>query len=432
MNENNIPPVVRLLMEEDWEYLSSFNDFAKKYKKIAREVAIQAQYGYENFDYYDERKPEDRSLVITAGGGLDPFYGRDMCSDPACKVKAAKQIARTLGLYADVITIADPLSYLLADVRKPSIKQIEWLFSQMLVLRELYPLIDAGVIRFWSGKVGLCQKCYQSAQAEIETGAQELIAQIEDLVEVEVVDGHMEIRTTGIIESEITTYYKLTEENIKEIKSGITINQMAQDFVAEQIKSTIRESLFELNYSRRISSVLFSTSRRELYALKRFDRDAPSLSKLDAWEKARSIQLPWVSDLTTTQIIQLRESAEKALPAFRGTFVNHIASPTSTVESVESRIDTLRESAFEVERELKALNVHGENVFRNIAGSLGITISVYGAAAGFVPTEAALGGLMTLLGLVHSSSRHDDQKLSILQSQPGYVLVRAKELLEHA
>ena len=47
-------------------------------------------------------------------------------------------------------------------------------------------------------------------------------------------------------------------------------------------------------------------------------------------------------------------------------------------------------------------------------------------------TEVALGGLMTILGLVHTSGRHDEQKISSIQSQPGYVLVRAKELLEHA
>jgi hypothetical protein len=128
----------------------------------------------------------------------------------------------------------------------------------------------------------------------------------------------------------------------------------------------------------------------------------------------------------------LRQEAQHALPAFRGTFVSHVASPNATPSSIEERIEKLRENAFEVERELKALNPAAEAQFRNIAGSLGITISVYGFAASIAPPAIALGGLMTLLGLVHSSARHDQQKLDELKAQPGFVLLAAKQLKEHA
>ncbi|KXS31044.1 MAG: hypothetical protein AWT59_2823, partial [Candidatus Gallionella acididurans] len=188
-------------MDEDWGSLNSFSDFAKKYKRISPEIAAQAEYGYENFEYFEERKPKDHSLVITAGGGLDPFSGRDMCSEPKCRIKSAKEIARTLGLYADVITIADPLSYLLAESKKPTTKQIRWLLNQMLILRELYPLIEAGIIRFWSGRVGICKQCYRNVEIEIEKVADDLSEQLDEYIHVEVIDDHLAISTTGIIES---------------------------------------------------------------------------------------------------------------------------------------------------------------------------------------------------------------------------------------
>lgn len=432
MTDVNTPPAIRVLMEEPWGTFASFSDFERRYKRIAHELATQAEWGYLHHDYYDNAPSKSPGLIVSAAGGLNPFSERDVCSAPACRIKAANDIARTLGLYADVITIPDPISYALIDNKRPTSEHMAWVLSHMLILRELYPLIQAGVIRFWSGYVGLCKDCYKKAEQQIDESTSELTEHLDKYLHVELVGGALAITTTGPIESPFVTYCKLSARDKKRLHSGGSLLDLGKEKAINAIRAGMRESLFELNHSARISSVLFSTSRKALLALKGLDADAPTLSTLALWEKARSIQLPWVNELSIEQVLRLRQEAQQALPAFRGTFVKHVASPNATPSSLEDRIEKLRENAFEVERELKALNPSAENQFRTIAGSLGITISVYGFAAGVAPPALALGGLMTLLGLVHSSARHDQQKLDELKAQPGYVLLAAKQLREHA
>jgi hypothetical protein len=100
--------------------------------------------------------------------------------------------------------------------------------------------------------------------------------------------------------------------------------------------------------------------------------------------------------------------------------------------AVADAIEELRADAAEVEAELKALSPGAEETFRNVAGVLGITIAVYGFVGDALPPGVALGGLMSLLGLLHTSARNDQHKEAQLVSKPAYVLVKAKELLEHA
>lgn len=432
MAEEYLPPVMQVLLDENWGELKSFSDFSKRFRKIAPEISAQAEYGLEHYEYYGTNPNLSSGFVVTASGGLNPFSVRYVCSAPECRIKNAKEFAGTLGLYADVITIPDPLSWAFADNKKPKNKEIFWALKQMLVVRELYPLIEAGVIRFWSGGRGYCADCYKKVNSEIEESADELIDELDRHLHVELIDDVLALRMTGRLETPTNVTYKLRARDKKRLSSGASIHDIAKRIAADDIRSSLRETLIELNYSEKISSVLFSTCRRDLFALKRIDNDAPSISKLAVWEKARSIQLPWVSRLSVEQIVRLREEAADALPAFRGTFASHIASPSSTVSSVEEKIEALRESAFEVERELKSLKLPAEKRFRNIAGSLGISVSVYGFAAGFAAPAVALGGLISLLGLVHASARHDDQKASALKSKPGFVLMKAKEMSEHA
>lgn len=156
------------------------------------------------------------------------------------------------------------------------------------------------------------------------------------------------------------------------------------------------------------------------------------MSNLAVWEKVRSVELPWVNKMSTQQVIRLRNAASKALPGFRETFVRHIATPSASIQSVTNKIDELRAEAADVERELSALNPSSEENFRKISGSLGIIVSVYGFASGFMSPALALGGLMSILGLLHSSARHDEEEKAKLIAKPAYVLVKAKELVEHA
>lgn len=431
-NIDLIPPTIRLLSDNLRE-LDSPIEFARQFKSIAKELSPQAEWTLENHSYFDKDQIIGGEFVITAAGGLNPFSRHDLCSDWRCRIKSTREIVRTLGLYGDVITIPDPFSALmLENFENPTEDQLRWLMTQMLVLKELQPLIDAGIVRFWSGNMSLCSGCADEMYRRIDNGVHELSELLNEHIQVDPYDDHLAIKASGVFDDSLVLGKRLTKDDKEFLTSGGSVHELAKQAYLDVIEEKVRSTLFELSFSQKISAMLMSTSRNELYTLRAFDEKAPALNELAVWEKARSIQLPWVNTLTPEQIVDLKASAEKALPAFRETFLRHIATPGSTIESVSDKILELREQASEVERELMALNPSGEARFRNIAGSLGLTVSVYGFAAGFAPTAVALGGLMSLLGLIHSSSRHDQQKASMLESQPAYLLVKAKEFSEHA
>lgn len=431
-NIDLIPPTIRLL-RDNLQELDNRTEFARQFKTIYKELSPQAEWTIENYDYFDKDSISDGEFVITAAGGLNPFSRHDLCSDRKCRIKSTREIVRTLGLYGDVVTIPDPFSRLMLDkFDNPTDDQLDWLMTQMMVLRELQPLIDAGIVRFWSGGMSLCSGCADEMYRRIDIGVNELSELINEHIQVEVFDDFLVIKASGVFDDSLVSMKKLTKGDRDYLKSGGSVHELARKAYVRIIEEKVRSTLFELSFSQTISAMLMSTSRNELYTLRAFDEKAPSLNELAVWEKARSIQLPWVNTLTPEQIVELKSSAQKALPAFRETFVRHIATPGSTIASASEKILELREKASEVERELMALNPSREARFRNIAGALGLTVSVYGFASGFAPTAVALGGLMSLLGLIHSSSRHDQQKVSMLESQPAYLLVKAKEFSEHA
>jgi hypothetical protein len=86
-----------------------------------------------------------------------------------------------------------------------------------------------------------------------------------------------------------------------------------------------------------------------------------------------------------------------------------------------------------VDSELAALPVARNRQFRNVAAGLGLSLSLVAAVTASTPEAAvgAGGSLLSLLSLLHgneSGTRHD---VARLHARPGYVLLRAKELVEH-
>jgi hypothetical protein len=156
---------------------------------------------------------------------------------------------------------------------------------------------------------------------------------------------------------------------------------------------------------------------------------SPTLKELDKWEQARSIQLPWIKKLSAQEILTLRAEADRALPRLREKVMQIVTSPTANPSDA---IAELRYEALEAEVEINAINQSRGTHFRNVSGILGITMAVYGFAADFIQPATALISLSTLLGLLHTSARKDEQDLARQQSPPGYVLLKARELAQHA
>jgi hypothetical protein len=165
------------------------------------------------------------------------------------------------------------------------------------------------------------------------------------------------------------------------------------------------------------SATLFTTARQQLRVLNAFDRRAPALNRIAAWESTRSIQLPWIERLSVQDVLQLRREAATALPAFRASFVQELVRSDGSVEAAAVAVDRLRSEAISVEQELSEARMSADSLFRNTFGLLGMGLAIYGFASGQALTGAT--GLLSVLGYLHQNNAKHKTAVPLGDAPPG-------------
>jgi hypothetical protein len=340
-------------------------------------------------------------------------------------------MARTLGLYADHVLLPDnPTRHMLLWSGTTADK-IQ-LVSYVLVLRLLEPMIRAGVIRFWAGGMAVCTSCRKKLIPEISAIAEELLAASDFKPVATIKRGTASLDLAPLYGQSVIYSQPLTSAQ-KRGKKGSVSEAIGRQMYLEAAEQDITGAMLDLRFSSEAHASMFSTRREALRALNAFDTEAPALNTVGAWESPRSIELPWVHDLSVEQVLQLRNEAGLALPAFRDSFVRRITTGNSSPLEIASTIAELQSEAAQMRAELDAARPRLERVFRGTYGLLGMGLAVYAAATGNPAVEASTAiGLMSALGYLHGRGRDEHKAREKLVSSPAYVLVKAKELAQHA
>jgi len=426
-SEELIPPAIRVLMAADLVQPGTAH-LEREVKKLAPELVSQAQWTVDNFRYPSSPESAHRRLTAVVSGGLNPFAIRGACQSPACRAQCAERVARTIGLYADVVMVPDNVTRVLALGWTGSDADFEWLVNQWIVVRLLAPMIRVGVVRFWSGALPICAKCAGEFFEIIDDRVADLIGRRK--IQVNVKHGHLVLDMTKLFGTSLVFSKALTRTEKKRLRAGTTPEQLARPLYLEQAALSLKSALLDLKFAGDAGASLFTTDRQQLIALNAFGSKAPALNRISAWENPRSIQLPWLDNLSVSQVLALREEAASALPAFRASFVQEVVRSSGRVRPIADAIAKMRAEAGDVQREISAAAIGPELVFRATYGLLGMGLTLYGLASG--QPAAATAGLLSVLGLLHQSGRKDHQTLAMAKSHPAYVLVKAKELSEHA
>ncbi|MGZ3325191.1 MAG: hypothetical protein ACXU9C_29990, partial [Xanthobacteraceae bacterium] len=90
----------------------------------------------------------------------------------------------------------------------------------------------------------------------------------------------------------------------------------------------------------------------------------------------------------------------------------------------------LREQSHEVRAELQAAQKNSAKYWKTTYALLGLGLSAYGVATDQV--VAGVGGLLPLINLLISHKSGHEKDISKLTTKPGYVLVKAQDILAHA
>jgi len=432
---DELPPVVQLIVRQPptLTQLGDLEEFRKYVKRLLPEFRRQALWTIENFNYPQDGKNRDiRGFVIRPSTGLDPFSTFGKCTDLSCRVLNAQHIARSIGLYGDTVLVADRFTTTILDIDRWTAAALYWFAGNILALLTLLPLFEAGVFRFYQSAIAYCDFHYQQFLTQLDNATDAVLDDMGSRIKYRI-ENDMLCAETGVIhERSLILNARLTKRSRTKLQKGVPVETLGREMIRPQLCDEIFESFLDLQNASRFKAVTFSNSRISLLTAMHVERAAPSRDNIEAWEASRSATLPWVKTLSVSQIVQLRAEAATALPRLRTALASTMTSPNSDERETRLLVKRLEEEAEEVSSELSALNFPQQERDRTGLGLLGLTISIYGMV-GEVPLQAmAFGGLIALLGLLHTTRRGDHKEHAKLISRPGYVLLKAKELAEHA
>lgn len=413
-----VPSHIALLLNENFD-LGRPDRVVKKLKEMAGELQDQAQSSQSASVADIATNPLDTTIVLS--GGLDLFSGVGACQAFECRLNYVDEVARSVVLMADKVTLHDYFEeFFLSIKRRPTKADVYPILSDFYVLQRLRPLIEAGLVKFLRTSLPICLSCIDEFDARVDAIADELVASFVGLVNVDRSGVHPVIDSGPLFEP------SLMFTASKSGASGLSDTQLIRDVIREVVRVTIwdaRDASF-------CDGVLFSNARIGLIGLLNADGRQSTPAAVRKFEAHGAANLPWVRGLTIEQTIQLRSEARNALPALRAMLGRRLKDAASQDGSLEpDYIRELREQAVEVRNELELVTTRSSSFRRNVTGVVGLGIAAFGAAIDS-PLAAAVG-LMGTLNLLHQMPEPEHKKEDLLKRRPAYVLIAAQDILAH-
>ncbi len=416
------PPAL-LLMLREFAPGRSWTETRKRIRGLLGDLRDQSM----AFDLGNVARAEDKgrhsSFDIHLHGALDVLSGQGCIHFP-CRVAAAERLARSVGLIADRVWLTDHLSTQFITMGRATNVALDRAMADALVLAHLIPLIEAGIVRFRSPWIPTCQNCSAEFERQVEATTQRLLRSYTKQFKLERrPDGGYIARTGACFEPPLM--FRSYNSAIRRIP---TVAEYAEQAIADEVRTTLwtaREASFT-------HGSVFTNSRLGLAGLLHQDGRLPSARSLVLLDRQRQFEIPWVSDLSPEQIVELREEASLALPAFRERLAKALVCTDANGRSDLSTfvIQELREQAADVRAELVTKQAKAARYWKTTYGLLGLALSAYGVATDQV--LAGVGGLLPVLHLLINHRTGHEAEMLKLTTRPGYVLVKAQDLLAHS
>lgn len=426
----DVPPALPLLFTEVLRRGKDWADGRRRLKDLLPELRSQSEV-YEADSLIRPRPSADRtSMEIHLDGGLNLLNsgGHGGCRGFSCRIAAAERLARSIGLIADTIWITDYLTEKFCRFGRVTNQKLDEILEDLLVLDVLWPLIVTGIVKFRSPWIPICPGCLEQFNGRVDEISEELAGAFSDQFSLDPligIEGYA-MNTGVLFEPSITI-------RVMPGKRRLGWPPTESAYAREVVREAVSSALWVGREAALGSGAVFSNSKIGLAGLALSEGRVRNRSELQMLDERRTINLPWVSDLSPLQIVQLRQEASKALPMFRETLASRLAASDDapSVLSGKEIIDELRVQAVDVRNELETTQQHAKRLWDTPYTMLALGISAYGFASD-QPATAALGGLMGLLQLVMAHKAGSENEMDRLKRRPGYVLVKAQDILAHA
>jgi hypothetical protein len=430
--------------------MSGFHTYEefKKYVNgsgIAKELAQQAEWTYKNYVYADAKYVSSyETFGITPSGSMNPLSIVSKCIHEKCAEVNVKNFITTSIVYADVSYISYNLTAFFAKPRTLKDFESESIFISVKALKSLEALLRSGIVRLRRPYSHCCRKCYETHLATVKdiTGSiinrvigEEIIVRIRKSGRQHSIGIHSELLS---IDDNHSIFFPLEQNSLKYFLGGDTkkLPKAAIDYIITKLTGSLIHEMMsvmlDMESATYTNSALVAESRLETLYINELRREVVKFRDIYQWESERSIKLPWVSELTTNELLRLREEASDALPKLRTLLSQKLNNVGE--DQVKNIVEELRAQVTEVENEFTKLSLPKEARYRVGMSTLAASFVVYGLIAGATGSPGAaatsIAGLLATAAHLRGTEREQDAKVAGLKCMPAFVLLKAKSLLQ--
>jgi hypothetical protein len=439
-----LPPSIAFMLDEFRGKQIELADVDKRFddKLFVRDYFDQCLASIGTHQYADRVKPRPSKFDIYAGSGLNPFSPAGKCQEPKCVIAYAHHFARTACLYADRVVIPDPLSFSYVEATTGEICR------SLNVLKVLKPLIEEGVIIFGPSAYIACAPCTSvNEKTKRHVAAQlwrEFVHSAVDLFRYK--DGRRwrisigsPLFTNDVEEIRFTV--PATGEAIAGTKPNTLLTGDRALDIARQYSKALKAHFGQCAHSvvfnafmgSQCNATVVTSTRQEAAGYRLLDRRRVGIALPD-WSLLRTVQLPALQQLTANEAMQVREEADKALPAFRAKLQRDLVSLKDLSDEAEEKralevAAGLRLAARELQGELASLRLHSVRRRENLLAGLTLALEIVALTSKDPATVlAASGTFAALIIAAHQGMSRREEKHEMLVHQPAYVLLTAERV----
>ncbi len=437
-----LPPSIAFMLDEFRGNTPALADVSKRLsdKTFHRDFFDQCLAGIGAFEYADRLGARLDKFDLYAGESLNPLSPVGKCGELECRIAYAHEFARTACLYADRVVIPDPFSFTVEA-------SDEDIFLCLAVLKILRPLLEAGIIIF--GPAGYiscpqCSKATRAAEKQVATQLwQEFTHAHPDVFRYK--DGRRWRMSFGSAlfarAGDVRITVPATREAIAASRPDAVLTGKGAMDLVRQYNEVLRKHftecaegvVFDSHMGGRCNATVATNAQEEAIGYRLLDRREvgvtfPNCSML------RTVPLPALQHLTAPQAMQVREEAEKAMPAFRAMLQRDLMSLKDVSDGAEEKralevAAELRVAARDLQGQLAGLSLPSIRRSEKLFATLAFALEIVALSTGNPTAMAAVTGTFAALMLAaHKSERERQEKQEVLVHQPAYVLLTAERI----
>jgi len=452
-----LPPSIHLLLEEA-ERLRNPLALPGLLSDVGFQKDLRAQVNatIESWKYPSSRSSSPREFVVSLGSTANPLASALKCADAACRRQLVQVMARTSCIYADRVVLPDAVTAMLSSyLQTPEPEGLEAVLGAFAALREMRPLINADIVTLSAPPRPPCPNCDRELLDAVASAVEQLCADF-----VASITGAVLKPTAKPNEFMLSLASPLLENDgfpigfgpVVGLENGPTdavaisadearqvLEQVGPDGLRDFIENELLTVCVDIRGSAEGKGTLSTNFRLAALGLRALQKKPIRHDSLEEFERMRSLRLPWFEYLNPEDVLRLRERAASALPAFRahiGTAIGGSDDRAVDDSALAKVVADLRKQTQEVETELKAAATSKGAIKTAVLTGLSLSVGLFGVYQGL---SGQIPQAVTAVGAALGALAAADRRLSDakachqkLEAHPGYLLLMAERIEEHA